>query len=272
MKNPVNNSLYSAAVQKASNANSQQEFLKERLRKAEAKDIWTASETGNIEVLRRCIKELGVLSKKKGVNTLNSEGKAPIHLAVINNQPEALDILLENKADPCCPDSENYQPLHWAAKMGLIPIATTLLSCPKVSVNGCGAFERTPLHMASFNGHEDMVRLLLTHGASINAKTNAADRNKTPLHEAAFFGRTEMVNCLLCGFNMDVMICDQTGNSPLTYAIMEGHLESAKLIKKHKTWKPTKDNKDPNHKENLLKLKIPQNEKEIKEFIGNLSQ
>ncbi|TRY94399.1 hypothetical protein DNTS_027940 [Danionella cerebrum] len=52
----------------------------------------------------------------------------------------------------------------------------------------------TPLHLASYFGHRDVVEALLKAGADANLSNNVGD---TPLHKAAFTGRKEVVMLLL---------------------------------------------------------------------------
>ncbi|CAH0719152.1 unnamed protein product, partial [Brenthis ino] len=54
-------------------------------------------------------------------------------------------------------------------------------------------FSNTPLHRASMNGHEEVVKLLLAAGIDPNIRTNSG----TPLHEAACFGKASVVQILL---------------------------------------------------------------------------
>lgn len=51
----------------------------------------------------------------------------------------------------------------------------------------------TPLHFAAFNGHKDVVELLLASRADVNAKDN---EGYTPLHWAAERGREDVVEFL----------------------------------------------------------------------------
>lgn len=44
----------------------------------------------------------------------------------------------------------------------------------------------TPLHLATYFGHKDVMELLLSRGADINALNEMGD---TSLHKAAFIGR-----------------------------------------------------------------------------------
>lgn len=44
----------------------------------------------------------------------------------------------------------------------------------------------TPLHLATYFGHKDVMELLLSRGADINAINEMGD---TSLHKAAFIGR-----------------------------------------------------------------------------------
>lgn len=52
----------------------------------------------------------------------------------------------------------------------------------------------TPLHLACYFGHKDVVEELLRAGADVNLPNNIGD---TPLHKAAFTGRKEVVMLLL---------------------------------------------------------------------------
>jgi len=54
---------------------------------------------------------------------------------------------------------------------------------------------RTSLHVSAWQGHVEMVALLLTEGA---ASVNACDNeNRTPLHSAAWQGHAAIVRLLL---------------------------------------------------------------------------
>ena len=60
--------------------------------------------------------------------------------------------------------------LHWAARANDLDAATLLIEAG-IRVNQYGDIGRTPLHEACACGHQDMVRLLVAHGADMYALT-----------------------------------------------------------------------------------------------------
>jgi ankyrin repeat protein len=56
------------------------------------------------------------------------------------------------------------------------------------------AREKTPLLAAAFDGHYDIARYLIEHGANINVQ---AVNGWTPLHDAAYIGNFEIVKLLV---------------------------------------------------------------------------
>lgn len=51
----------------------------------------------------------------------------------------------------------------------------------------------TPLHLAAYFGHGDVVKFLLSRDADVNAINENGD---TPLHKAAFIGRLVIYHCI----------------------------------------------------------------------------
>ncbi|KAF7659106.1 hypothetical protein LDENG_00003180 [Lucifuga dentata] len=117
------------------------------------------------------------------------------------NTPETADL------ERVCPGSmEELEPeeqfLRYARNGDLPGIQTLLTSKIKeetqININCKGKSKSnlgwTPLHLACYFGHKDVVEELLKAGADVNLPNNIGD---TPLHKAAFTGRKEVVMLLL---------------------------------------------------------------------------
>ena len=84
----------------------------------------------------------------------------------------------------------------------------------------------TPLMEASSSGHYEIVKLLLSHGADVNAQSSSGN---TPLMYACASGHSEVVRSLLeAGANVEDH--NENGHTPLMEAASAGHVEVAKIL------------------------------------------
>jgi uncharacterized protein len=126
---------------------------------------------------------------------------------------------------------DGWTPLHLAAYFGHADLVALLLergaSLSTVSDNGIGV---TPLQSALSARRLEAARLLLEHGADVN--DGGKEGGYYPLHYAAFFGSVELAELLLShGARTDVLTSD--GLTPLAMAEQKGHQEVAELLRRH---------------------------------------
>uniref|UniRef100_A0A8C2X5X3 Oxysterol-binding protein n=1 Tax=Cyclopterus lumpus TaxID=8103 RepID=A0A8C2X5X3_CYCLU len=91
----------------------------------------------------------------------------------------------------------------------------------------------TPLHLACYFGHKDVVEELLKAGADVNLPNNVGD---TPLHKAAFTGRKE-VAMLLLHYDACATVINGTAQIPKDVtqnAEIRGMLEAAERTEERK--------------------------------------
>ena len=93
---------------------------------------------------------------------------------------------------------ENEKKLYSASKEGKAEDVRTLIYKHMVDVNfnfgPPGLSRLTPLIVATLNGHNEVVQILLNAGADIQ---RTDDERGTPLHWAAKYNRYEIVKILL---------------------------------------------------------------------------
>jgi TPR repeat protein len=120
-----------------------------------------AARSGETDIVR------ALLRKGADVNARNSSGITALQLAAKGSLADPVRALLEGGADPNPADDAGYTPMYYAAASGNLAIATQLLA-RHADVNATLKTQqppRTPLLVAGWNKHTDMVDLLLKNGA-----------------------------------------------------------------------------------------------------------
>lgn len=148
--------------------------------------IFEAAATGQIERVRALIKNDASLA-----NAFSPDGFTPLGLAVFFGHRETVETLLAAGAEVNTPSRESMKvtPLHSAAAARQVEIARLLIA-HGANVNATQAESGfTPLHEAALNGNLEFARLLLDHGADVNAKMKDG---KTPLGFALEQNKSEM--------------------------------------------------------------------------------
>ncbi len=136
--------------------------------------------------------------------------------AVRAGKVQATRKLLEGGANPSGHEAgyERYAPLHLACRVGHHTTIVRLLLSHGADVNARNRDGWTPLHYACRHGQTDIVCLLLDAGAEVNAKEN---NGSTPLSLACLNGHFELTRLLL-EKGADVTAKDSRGRSPLSMA------------------------------------------------------
>ncbi|KAN0137681.1 Ankyrin repeat-containing domain protein [Lactarius tabidus] len=186
-----------------------------------------AASKGHFEVIRM------LLERGADVNSLNDMGLTPFHRASQvqrEGQQRIMCLLLDHGANVNMHDSRRNTALHFTASEGHLEVARMLLRL-KADVNSQNDEGLTPLQRASQvrrEGQQDIMRLLLDHGANVDMRDNSGN---TALHFAVSEGHPDIMRLLLdCDANVNMR--DISGNTALHVAASEGHLEVARILLK----------------------------------------
>lgn len=181
---------------------------------------------------------LSILIKSQVIEINELAAIETFRLACVEKNLAAARALLFIGLSPLAKDGQGNTPFHFACETGDVSLVQDMLSSIQKRkwnvvgrfrsnpINMPGAQKKTPLHHACINGDPEVVRLLLQHGASVNAKTSDGH---TPLHAACQSGNLQTVRALL-HHGANPTSSNQWASTPLKIACREGHSKIVKLL------------------------------------------
>ena len=155
-------------------------------------DIFDTAREGDVSSITEYVRQGGNL------NVSNSRGYTPFILATYHGHDEAASALVDAGADACALDEKGSNAYMGVAFKGYLHTAKWLLehtSCDVNHINGAG---QTALMMASLFGHEEIVKLLIQHGADPKI---VDDQGNTAESLAQGQGLTQILNIIRFNLN-----------------------------------------------------------------------
>ncbi|HYS94096.1 MAG TPA: ankyrin repeat domain-containing protein [Candidatus Acidoferrales bacterium] len=211
--------------------------------------FWTAVTTGDaatVEALVRADSQFAT-ARRAGVSAilLAKYHHTPEVVACLRRHVATLDIFEASAlgegdrvgalldSDPGLANAvagDGFGPLGLASFFGHEPVLRQLLEHgAKVDEASSNDMRVMPLHSAAAARSVPIARLLLEHGAPVNARQGRGSLGFTPLMEAAFNGQADMVETLL-GHGADPGLRDEEGRSAADHARARGHAAVAERL------------------------------------------
>ncbi|XP_071596534.1 ankyrin repeat and SOCS box protein 3 isoform X2 [Heliangelus exortis] len=175
--------------------------------------VGLAAREGNAKMLRKLIKQ------GYSIDVADNRGWMPIHEAAARNSSECLRLLIHAAPSDDYINSKTFEgnsALHLSACHGSFESVCILLEAG-ADPNKVTNEATTALFLAVQNGHEDIVRFLLQHGANVKGPHSFSGWNS--LHQASF-----QVTCA----EINSQAKDKA--TPLLIASQEGHTECVELL------------------------------------------
>ncbi|CAB4058972.1 Sex-determining protein fem-1,Protein fem-1 homolog A-A,Protein fem-1 homolog A-B,Protein fem-1 homolog B,Protein fem-1 homolog A,Protein fem-1 homolog CG6966,Protein fem-1 homolog C [Lepeophtheirus salmonis] len=155
----------------------------------------------------------------KQLVSAQTNGATPLVLSCRNGHQEVVEYLVERWAPP----------LWCAAAAGHAQIVKLLVQEGKANVNSTTKTNSTPLRAACFDGHYEIVKYLVEHGANIEV---ANRHGHTCLMIACYKGHLRIAKYLIA-IGADVNRKSVKGNTALHDCAESGSLEIMKLLLDH---------------------------------------
>ncbi|XP_040921857.1 transient receptor potential cation channel subfamily A member 1b [Toxotes jaculatrix] len=167
------------------------------------------------------------------LNSCDEQGNVPLHWAVERNKAESCRALMDLGANPNILNAALLSPLHLAVNRGHNDLVELLLSYGATDSNLEGDLGNSPLMLACSINNFEALSILIKHGARL-CKQNKLGH--FPIHAAAFAGAKKAMEVILkageefghvAGSHINYL--DKSKSSPLHLAVRGGNIEAIRL-------------------------------------------
>jgi len=195
-----------------------------------------------------------IIKRGADVNAATRYGVTPLGLAALNGDPTIVRTLLDAGANPNGATPGGETPLMTASRVGRVEAVQLLLDHRAIVDAKTSSRKQTALMFAVTENHPDVVKLLIAHGADVNAHTAVmmpegeyvparpgfaagtglirqralptAEGGMTPLLFAVRDGNRDMMRLLL-ELGADIEQTSGNHTSPLVIALLNGQVATA---------------------------------------------
>ena len=158
------------------------------------------------------------------IDALDHFNESAIYIAADRGNFTIFKMLFENKASLKCNDSYNF--LHCAAESNNVEFVKFILDNKIVDVKSQDVRKQTPLHRAATIDNVEIVKILIEHGADVNALDHC---DASPIFIAACHGHWEIFKILVeNGAELDNL--DYLNQSLIMYAITGQNTDIIKFL------------------------------------------
>ncbi|XP_048521478.1 ankyrin repeat domain-containing protein 50 isoform X2 [Dendroctonus ponderosae] len=170
-----------------------------------------------------------LVSNGADIDSKDADGRSTLYVLALDNRLAMSKYFIQQEADVETRDLEGRTPLHVSAWQGHTEMVSLLLTYGKALVDACDLENRTALHSASWQGHSDIVKILLEHGA---LPDHTCNQGATALGIAAQEGHELCVVALL-EHGADPNHSDACGRNALRVAAKSGHRGVVRLLEEY---------------------------------------
>jgi ankyrin repeat protein len=152
--------------------------------------------------------------------------------AVAGDETRAARLLAAHRTLASSYSPDGWTPLHLAAFFGHAPIAKLLLEHgANVQARSRNALDNEPIHAAAAGRKADVIAVLLEYGADVNARQHGG---WTPLHAASQNGDGNLVR-LLMAHGADRSLRAANNQSAMDLALTGGHQGVVDILDEYET-------------------------------------
>ena len=167
------------------------------------------------------------------VDAKGQDGSTALHYSCRYGHVDIVRTLVKHKANVNAKTNRGDTPLTLAVRNKHDNVVHALLSDSGCLVDAKGQDGYTALHYSCTDGHVDIVKILVSHKANVNARTDS-DIPDTPLTLAAKYKHDNVVHALLSDSQCLVDAKGQDGYTALHYSCRYDYVDIVWTLVKHK--------------------------------------